>query len=636
MFISLSIKNSPLNKTVYIDFDKGINVLHGKNSSGKSTVIEMLNYSLFGSVALRSAISTYAKDFEVEAQLIINNLTYKINRTVKDSQLYLYDTESNKFLILATGITPVNEYMKGLLTYDYKIFSLTNFCKQHDLLKLTSCSPTELVNLIEVVSGLDSSYKLLVSLKESRKEAKAVVKSLTSTLANASDLNIEFEPNETFDALLKENGEVLNNLQRVLDSEYQNSETFKHLSDALSKNVLKLSELEDSEKSVISSIDANYTLEELTALSEQHRTLNSQISDLTRATNQYTIPSTTYPEEFLVNQEQLISLELEYKNFLKIKKQLEAHQVTCPNCEHTFYNSSLELSDSFDTAPEEPSLTTRMIATMREWNGKEEEYNATISSLEAVKEAKSACVDQQYISDQLGLYVRLESNNSLRSHLQTEIEKGLKELVPYGIDSDNIIKSCLEKQDELKSDYEKTLLEYNKFKSYVASKHQYLQQQQVLASFKDELKTNSDNLVTYNLLYDVLIQIKKTVQTESFPIINSVASDIVSQITGGERNKVFINDSFKIEVDDTSVETLEGSGKVIANLALRIALLNTFYKDTFLVCLFDEIDESLHEDRFEYMEESFNKLAEQGYQLILTSHKNYTVDKIINMDEFKK
>src|SRR5699024_6486965 len=154
------------------------------------------------------------------------------------------------------------------------------------------------------------------------------------------------------------------------------------------------------------------------------------------------------------------------------------------------------------------------------------------------------------------------------------------------------------------------------------SKHQYLQQQQVLASFKDELESNSENLKTYNLLYDVLMQVKKTVQTESFPIINSVASDILSQITGGERNSVCINDSFKIEVDGNSIDTIEGSGKVIANLALRIALLNTFYKDTCLVCLFDEIDESLHEDRFEYMEESFNKLATQGYQLILTSHKN--------------
>ena len=166
MFNSLSIKNSPLNKTIHIDFAPGINVLQGKNSSGKSTVIEMLNYSLFGSIALRSAISTYDKAFEVETVLTINNVIYKINRTTKDSQIYMFDTDSGKYLILATGITPVNEYLKGLLTYDYKIFSLTNFCKQHELLKLTSCSPKELVNLIEVVSGLDSSYKLLLSLKE--------------------------------------------------------------------------------------------------------------------------------------------------------------------------------------------------------------------------------------------------------------------------------------------------------------------------------------------------------------------------------------------------------------------------------------------------------------------------------------
>ena len=80
MFNSLSIKNSPLNKTIHIDFAPGINVLQGKNSSGKSTVIEMLNYSLFGSIALRSAISTYDKAFEVECILNINNVTYNFKK----------------------------------------------------------------------------------------------------------------------------------------------------------------------------------------------------------------------------------------------------------------------------------------------------------------------------------------------------------------------------------------------------------------------------------------------------------------------------------------------------------------------------------------------------------------------------
>ena len=54
MFLSLSIKNSFLPSDSYIEFEEGLNVIVGKNNSGKSTTIEMLNFILFGSSALRS------------------------------------------------------------------------------------------------------------------------------------------------------------------------------------------------------------------------------------------------------------------------------------------------------------------------------------------------------------------------------------------------------------------------------------------------------------------------------------------------------------------------------------------------------------------------------------------------------
>ena len=150
-----------------------------------------------------------------------------------------------------------------------------------------------------------------------------------------------------------------------------------------------------------------------------------------------------------------------------------------------------------------------------------------------------------------------------------------------------------------------------------------------LITFEDaEEKEN-----TSNLLYQVLIDTKKEIQKLSLPVLNSIASNILSDITGGERNKVEITEGFKIEVDSTDVNVIEGSAQVITNLSLRIALLNTFYKDNFLVCLFDEIDESLHEDRFEYMEECFNRLANSGYQIIAVSHKDYSSGNIINLHE---
>ena len=46
MFLSVLIKNSFLPDNLFIEFNKGLNVLIGKNGAGKSTVIEMLNYMI--------------------------------------------------------------------------------------------------------------------------------------------------------------------------------------------------------------------------------------------------------------------------------------------------------------------------------------------------------------------------------------------------------------------------------------------------------------------------------------------------------------------------------------------------------------------------------------------------------------
>ena len=135
------------------------------------------------------------------------------------------------------------------------------------------------------------------------------------------------------------------------------------------------------------------------------------------------------------------------------------------------------------------------------------------------------------------------------------------------------------------------------------------------------------------LLYQVFLETKKEIQTNILPVLNSLASKTLSEVTGGERNRLEITDEWQIKVDTNNINVIEGSAQVIANLSLRLALLNTFYKDNFLVGLFDEIDASLHSDRFNYMEENFNRLALSGYQLIVISHKTYTTGNIIDLKD---
>ena len=115
------------------------------------------------------------------------------------------------------------------------------------------------------------------------------------------------------------------------------------------------------------------------------------------------------------------------------------------------------------------------------------------------------------------------------------------------------------------------------------------------------------------------------------PLINTTSSKLLSTMTGGERSSIEIDKSFQIQVDGQKVDVLEGSGQVLTNICLRIAMLNTFYKDSFLVFIGDEIDSPLHEDRFAFLEKSLDNLSNLGYQIIIISHKDFNIGNIIDM-----
>ena len=158
MFKSILIKDSFLQRDLYIEFDKGLNVLVGKNGCGKSTVLEYLAYSLYGTSTLRSSVKEFPQGFTVETQFTVSSIDYKVIRTIKSSSLY--ELVNEEYIEIVKGTTPVNTKIKELLGYDYPVFTLINFIKQHDLLTLTESTPTQLLSLIELVSGLSGSYKL--------------------------------------------------------------------------------------------------------------------------------------------------------------------------------------------------------------------------------------------------------------------------------------------------------------------------------------------------------------------------------------------------------------------------------------------------------------------------------------------
>ena len=59
--VKIIIKNTFAHTNTVINFKDGINYIIGKNESGKSVVLGMIAYALFGTAALRGPVTDYKK-----------------------------------------------------------------------------------------------------------------------------------------------------------------------------------------------------------------------------------------------------------------------------------------------------------------------------------------------------------------------------------------------------------------------------------------------------------------------------------------------------------------------------------------------------------------------------------------------
>jgi exonuclease SbcC len=113
--------------------------------------------------------------------------------------------------------------------------------------------------------------------------------------------------------------------------------------------------------------------------------------------------------------------------------------------------------------------------------------------------------------------------------------------------------------------------------------------------------------------------------------LNKVASVLLNQMTGGARTSVIVDDEFNITVDGQQVQTLSGSGKAVANLALRIGLGQVLTNGVFSVFMADEFDESMDDERARYTAECMQRLKETIKQVIVVTHKRPVADHIFTL-----
>lgn len=629
MFKSITVKNSFLPTNMTIEFDKGLNVIRGRNGIGKSCVLEYLSYALYGTVALRGPLKDFPPDFYVGVVFEVNGLDYKVIRHAKGATLFFPD-DHGEWTPIVKGTTPVNSRIKEILGYDYNTYSLINFCKQHDLLSLTNSTPAQLLSLIEYVSGLTDSYRLENELRLRRKEVSVQEGALRSSIDVAlNTLDDVFTPNNEFDTLLEIEDDPIQTMRDTIKGYLEQQDEYKEYLYQL-ETLLESYYKVDSEVKVYGKykdVDVDELQESLTQIT----VLETEIKSLEKSVKGVKEPSVEYDESFLEIQEEVGKTYDRWLAERRLRDSLEKHRATCPNCNHSFYTTNDDVSWEFESEPEKPTLSPGDIRKHREWNTRKEEYSNTLLLIKEKEEALSS-LDASSIKASIEGAMKYLSLLKSREGIQHSI-------ISHPMYVNNSVKESIgilnDKIQEVNTAYQELEVTKDEFVAYLKEKLEHEKKKEIRATFGKRLRRVSANKNLYKILTDVLKASKNTVQSTILPKLNSVASRVISAVTYGKRTKVEITDEFKLFVDGQAVDTLEGSAQVLTNIALRCALMLTFYSDMFLVSLQDESDAALSEDRFQALVEAYRSLAEQGFQLITISHKEYDYGNIINIEDPK-
>lgn len=584
MLNKLTLKNCFVHQDATFEFHQGLTGITGANESGKSLVVEMIRYALFGSEALRGKSEDYRQVF-VELEFSVGSDTYTVIR--KGSKAELDGPRK------ATGTRPVNAAIIDLLGYDLKVFDVANACNQGDVEKLTDMRPAERKAMVDQTVGLNVLDKVISFCGEQgnalKREAAAFESALVKPTAPVKPEG--YLPSEEIDLTTVET----------------EAREFFQLQGLLATHPAAPCEPEP--------IDLP-SLTDLRSLQEKRDNILQEMDELEARASR--LDSEEYTEE------QLAAFETQWGQrslWLQKKELLDQGENECPSCGHTWPLAGSQLDEYKGiNQVDEPEMSRREISLHRERLGNNAKIQTAADEICDLAELLRGYPDQ---SDSLQARRDYDAKvktfeaakcayDDFNEHLATR-QARFEEL-----EGAEARLSLWQTKYSTARDYERDLARYN---SDVALYEEALQKHALISEKSDK----------FLAARTAVQELKTRVKQHLLPPLNKVASQLLNQMTGGERFSVDVDPDFNINIDGQSVNTLSGSGKAVANLAVRIALGQILTSRTFSVFLADEIDASMDNERASYTAQALQRLKQTISQVVQVTHKHPETDYKIEL-----
>ena len=645
------------------DFKKGLTAVTGPNESGKSLIVEMIRYSLFGTKALRATSSSYMR-LQTELSFVVADKEYTVKRGNTGAI-----TLSQGNATVACGTKQVNAAIERVLGYNLEVFDISNACLQGEVEALSNKKPADRKRMVEKVIGLDAIEKLIKQTSQTLSDDKRSSETLKSTMVEltmpivplkyilTTELTTHIEKLEK-DYKEKVALEAWLNVSRIIEPVDTCALTIKDSLEDLQTQQAEYQRLCALQSSLVNQV---FPLHKELPVVKNTDFAARRIAVQNWATfkhnfDLYTEPD--MPKEYVQEQKDLLNLIAVEEKRASINRYLDGAAISCPECSHKFHMADASINSLKAqlaelpievSVDEEPTLTAQEIAAYeQQWltydnrpntivvvdpNDSLEDINRQEKELEEyelylmLKPKLDTVIDALTRTNSMSDIIELKVKETARLLAFKEEEKKYKAYIIKKVETERELAKHVGVEKLLNSLREV----YPESLKYELDMAQWLKDSSVMLERQKQIDKLEEQININENIRKGLKDLKPKVKMYLVPSLNKVASVLVTQMTQGERTTIVVDEEFNIKVDGQSIEELSGSGKSVANLAIRIALGTVLTNKTFSVFLADEVDAAMDEHRAAYTAEALRNLKSTIDQIVIVSHQKPDADYQIEL-----
>ncbi|MFA5764097.1 MAG: AAA family ATPase [archaeon] len=672
MIKSLELTNWRTHKNSILTFDSGTNVIVGVMGSGKSSIVNALSYSLFGTfpalkskqISLVEIITNKPNPCEFAKTKLIfekNEKIYLVEREIKETGTNEAKLYEGTTLIAGPKQKDVNEKVENILGLNYELFSRAVYAEQNELdffLKLTPGDRKkkfdELLDLEKYEIARKNALGLKNSLTKENKLKEDLIKQQKNTIESHEEEKIkkvivEQEQKEKEFTTKKELLEKeFTTKKELLENEEKKEKDYRKLKDLVAR---KNTTLQTLNKNILGKKEVDVEklkqLKELNLAKQAEKTMLK--SEVKKQKDEFDKVRRTIGEENKVLEYQLHELDIEKRDISKLTGK-------CPTCKqeldenhkaHILEKNQKDKENNIKQKDEVGKKQEELMILIKEF---EKQENTIEKEINLLKEEEYKIKNEEKNANELAK--TLKEILELKQELPI-IEKELQEL---NFDEKDI--------DKLRKDYFETKSVIDLLKSQINSTKElvksYIQNLEKIEQIKNtiillEKETNTTKIaceklgVFENCLIATQIELRESMLATINEAMSNIWENIYPYTDFTDAKLAVVENGYDLQVLTRNngwarVEgILSGGERSAAALCIRIAFALVLTKQLSMLIL-DEPTHNLDSNAIgklsEMLRDSLPGLVEQIFVIThdkqlenAASSKLYLLNRNKDLDE---